>query len=89
MAASQDDAAERVQMVLARLRPADAELLQLATWEQLSHTEIAAVLDCSVNAVAIRLHRARQRLGEELAKDPDGHHRRVGTSAPHLPAGQT
>lgn len=55
--------------VLATLRAADAEILQLATWEQLSHAQIAVVLDCSVNAVAIRLHRARRAFTDALAKD--------------------
>ena len=45
---------------------------ELATWEQLTHAEIAVVvLDCSANAVGIRLHRARQRLSDVLAQDSD------------------
>ena len=60
-----------------RLGPGDAELLQLLAWEQLSHAQAAVVLGCSVNAVAIRLHRARHRLADELAKGhlPAGHSR--------------
>ena len=64
-----NDAFDRVRDALARLRPADTEILQLTTWEELSHAEIAVVLDCSINAVAIRLHRARQRLADELATE--------------------
>jgi RNA polymerase sigma factor (sigma-70 family) len=58
-----------------RLRSEDAEVLQLIAWEQLSHQQVAVVLECSINAVAIRVHRARQRLTEELAKacGPAGH----------------
>ena len=63
-----DEAAANIGEALRRLRPADAEILQLAAWEQLGHAQIAIVLECSVNAVAIRLHRARQKLAEELAK---------------------
>lgn len=53
---------------LDRLRPDDQELLRLVAWEGLSHIEIAQVLEISVNAVAIRLHRARGRLRDELLK---------------------
>ena len=58
-----------------RLRSDDAEVLQLLAWEQLSHAQAAVVLGCSVNAVAIRLHRARRRLADELVKgdEPAGH----------------
>lgn len=71
-------ASDEHQAILAavgRLRAEDAEILQLIAWEQLSHQQAAVVLECSVNAVAIRLHRARQRLTEELAKayGPTGH----------------
>ncbi len=49
---------------LAHLRPDDRELLQLVAWEDLDHTAIAVTLGISVNAVAIRLHRARRRFAE-------------------------
>jgi RNA polymerase sigma factor (sigma-70 family) len=42
------------------------EALQLAYWEGLSHREIGLVLDCSENAVGLRLSRARQKLREQL-----------------------
>ena len=47
---------------LARLPRRHQEVLRLAAWEQLSQAEIATVLQCSPNAVAIRLHRARRAL---------------------------
>jgi RNA polymerase sigma-70 factor (ECF subfamily) len=50
------------------LREEDAELIRLWAWEQLTPAEIAAVLDVTPNAVSIRLHRARERLREELRK---------------------
>lgn len=76
------EAAEQVRAALGRLREADAEILQLANWEQLSHAQIAVVLECTVNAVAIRLHRARQRLSEELGKES-------GSTGQREPAGPT
>jgi RNA polymerase sigma-70 factor (ECF subfamily) len=54
---------------LARLKEADREVLRLATWEELSHREIASIVDCSEASVAVRLHRARNRLGKEIAKE--------------------
>lgn len=62
---ARDDA---VTDALAALRPDDAELLRLWAWEQLTPTEIATVLDVTPNAVAIRLHRARGKLKDELRK---------------------
>ena len=53
---------------LTALRAEDGELLRLSAWEQLTPAEIAAVLDLTPNAVSIRLHRARQKLREELRK---------------------
>jgi RNA polymerase sigma factor (sigma-70 family) len=59
---------------LSRLRPADQEILRLAVWEELSHRDIAGVVGCSEPSVAVRLHRARTRLGREIGKEE----RRVG-----------
>lgn len=56
---------------LARLRPDDQELLRLIAWDDLSHAEAATVLGISVNAVAIRLYRARGRFTEQLVKGSD------------------
>jgi RNA polymerase sigma-70 factor (ECF subfamily) len=53
---------------LGRLRPDDAELLRLWAWEQLTPAEIATVLDITSNAASIRLHRAREKLRDELRK---------------------
>jgi len=53
---------------MAALRPQDAELLRLWAWEQLTPAEIATVLDVSPNAASIRLHRAREKLRDELRK---------------------
>ena len=51
---------------LASLSAADQELLRLVAWEELGNQQIAAVLGITSNAVAIRLHRARQRFSAAL-----------------------
>jgi RNA polymerase sigma factor (sigma-70 family) len=75
---------------LGRLRPGDAELLQLAVWEQLSHAQMSVVLECSVNAVGIRLHRARKAFAEDLAKTmpPSGHSPVTPHSSPREPSSE-
>ena len=78
---------------LARLPARHQEVLRLAAWEELSQAEMAAVLRCSTNAVAIRLHRARRalqaaferELGSEARLDsprpgPDRGHHNGGTT---------
>jgi RNA polymerase sigma-70 factor, ECF subfamily len=62
-----DAASDRVVAALDRLSAGERETLQLVLWEQLSHAEAAEVLGCSVNAVAIRVHRAKTRLRGELS----------------------
>ena len=59
---------------LSRLRDADQEILRLAVWEELAHRDIAGLVGCSEASVAVRLHRARTRLGREIGKEE----RRVG-----------
>lgn len=53
---------------LARLRPAEQELLRLWAWEDLSPSDIAVVLGTTTNAVNIRLHRARRRLADLIGE---------------------
>ena len=55
---------------LSHLRPDDQELLRLVAWDELDQRAIGQVLGISVNAVAIRLHRARKRFKDEFVKDP-------------------
>ena len=64
-----DEDRRAVMAALGRLRGADREILRLAAWEELSHREIAQVVGCSEASVAVRLHRARHRLGREIQKD--------------------
>jgi RNA polymerase sigma-70 factor (ECF subfamily) len=51
----------------------DREVLRLWAWEQLTASQIAQVLDVTPNAASIRLHRAKEKLKQELLrrKDPD------------------
>jgi RNA polymerase sigma factor (sigma-70 family) len=66
------EAAEATRAVLAaarRLSEADRDVLRLAAWEGLSQRELAVSLGCSENAAALRLHRARRRLRDELLKE--------------------
>jgi RNA polymerase sigma-70 factor (ECF subfamily) len=51
---------------LASLPSADRDLLLMRSWDQLSVAEIAVILDCTTNAVSVRLYRAKQRLRTEL-----------------------
>lgn len=53
---------EAVVRALRNLAPKHREVLELALWDELTHAQIARVLGCSENAVAIRLHRARAAL---------------------------
>lgn len=54
---------------LATLRPSEREVLVMQAWDDLSVTEIARVLECSPNAVSVRLHKARRRLAAALETD--------------------
>jgi RNA polymerase sigma-70 factor (ECF subfamily) len=68
-------ALSEVLAALQELAPVEREILRLAAWEGLSNKELAVALNCSENAAAIRLHRARKRLAEQLEKgsEPAGH----------------
>ena len=60
------EAPAEISAAFATLNAADQELLRLVAWEGLSAGELAVALDCSPNAVRIRLHRARTRFAEAL-----------------------
>ena len=55
---------------LAALPHDDREVLLLTAWEDLTPTEIAAVLGISALAARSRLHRARRRIRRALTVDP-------------------
>jgi RNA polymerase sigma-70 factor (ECF subfamily) len=69
---AEDPAYARVLAAVGELRPAHREALLLVHWEQLTYAEAAEALGCSVNAVGIRVHKARARLRELLAADTAG-----------------
>lgn len=64
---------EEVGAAVAQLSPADAEVLRLHYWEELSATEIAYVLDINAAAVRVRMHRARRRVAALLTHDRPTH----------------
>lgn len=51
---------------LQQLSDDDQEVLRLLVWEELSHVEIGTILECSTNAVGVRVHRAKKRLADAL-----------------------
>lgn len=60
------DRASALLPALQSLRETDREILMLVAWEEMSHAEIGEAMGISPNAVAIRVHRARKRLGSRL-----------------------
>ncbi|MEM7324428.1 MAG: RNA polymerase sigma factor [Actinomycetota bacterium] len=72
-AAAADDGSAAIREALGRLTFDDQEVLRLVAWEGLSHAEVGEVLECSTNAVGIRIHRARLRLEEQLMTGPLQH----------------
>jgi RNA polymerase sigma factor (sigma-70 family) len=65
---------ERLLAAIGELRPAYREALLLVHWEQLTYAEAAKTLGCSVNAVGIRVHKAKARLRRVLGPEagPEG-----------------
>jgi RNA polymerase sigma-70 factor, ECF subfamily len=57
---------------LAQLEPADREIICLVAWDGLSAAEVGEALGCTAGAARVRLHRARQRLADALAKHAAG-----------------
>ena len=53
---------------MATLGPADREALILVAWDGLDHMRAAVVVGCSPRAFSMRVHRARRRLAEALAR---------------------
>jgi len=64
--------ASAARSALARLRPADREVLLLVAWEGLDPHEAATALGLTPGTFAVRLHRARNRL-EALMTDSHPH----------------
>ncbi|HWD24214.1 MAG TPA: RNA polymerase sigma factor [Acidimicrobiales bacterium] len=66
-----DDVDERLLLALRHLKENEQEVLRLVVWEELSYAEAAEVLECTPNAFAIRLHRARASLREAASRLSD------------------
>ena len=60
------DVDERVEAALARLSPADAELLRLSYWEGFKPAELAVVFGVGASTIRSQLTRARQRFSDEF-----------------------
>ena len=65
------------------LSPDDREVLMLRAWDQMAVGDIAVLMECSPNAVSMRLHKSRNRLRDVLGantheKESSG----VGNEAP-------
>jgi RNA polymerase sigma-70 factor, ECF subfamily len=74
-------ARETLEQAFAGLSPDDRETLMLVEWDGLSNKEAAEVLGCAVPTLAVRLHRARRRLAQELQKDQAVVRREMGSEA--------
>jgi RNA polymerase sigma-70 factor (ECF subfamily) len=72
MTDQEQPALENLRSAIEHLPPRDREAIKLVLWDELSHGEAAQVLGCSVNALSVRLHRARTRLQQELGVQPIG-----------------
>ena len=62
-----DERRRLVRRAIGQLRPRDAEILLLKYQEDWSYAQLAAHLGISTSAVEARLHRARERLRQQLA----------------------
>ncbi len=60
---------EEINKVIAQLSGNDQEVVNLTFFEDMKAPEIAEILDCSVNSVYVRLHRALKKLKEFLVID--------------------
>lgn len=59
----------RLEAVISHLTPGQQTLIRLSAWDEVSYVEGAAILKCSANAYAIRLHRARDAVKVALAAE--------------------
>lgn len=67
LAAARDDSA-LLQRALAGLSPDEREILVLARFQEMPHAEIADILNISVGAVKVRVHRAMKELRHAFLK---------------------
>ncbi len=62
-----DERRRLVRTAIGQLRPRDAEILLLKYQEDWNYAQLAAHLGVSTSAVEARLHRARERLRQQLS----------------------
>jgi RNA polymerase sigma factor (sigma-70 family) len=79
----------RVIQALTKLTEPDQEALRLVGWEGLDVTGAALAMGCSRTAMAVRLHRARQRLDQALRAADGSEPRLVRSAAATAPAPST
>ena len=58
---------DRIHLAIQALPKAEREALLLVVWEGFSHLEAGRILDCSADTIALRLHKARARIRQQLA----------------------
>jgi len=63
------DELDQATRALDSLAPPDRELLRLALWDDLTHDEIAAVLNLELASVRSKLHRARNRFRKKISAE--------------------
>lgn len=66
VAVDHDQDARALWSALASLSADDRDLLIMRAWDDLAVTDMATLLDCSPNAVSVRLTKARRRLADAL-----------------------
>ncbi len=81
--AVEDPSHDQLRRAIESLRSVDRDALLLVLWDGLTHAEAAEVLECSVNAVGIRVHRAKRRVRSALVLS--GYLTPVSTSVPVTP----
>jgi RNA polymerase sigma factor (sigma-70 family) len=64
-----DDRLYVVRSEISKLSRREQETVKLVLWDELSHAEAAQVLGCSESAVAVRMHRVRNKLKDKLRHD--------------------
>jgi RNA polymerase sigma-70 factor (ECF subfamily) len=79
-----------LRQAMAKLGPADREVITLSVWEELEPREIAVLLGVSSEVVRTRLRRARARLRDLLVDPPEPPPGRChdNAAAGHLSAGE-
>jgi RNA polymerase sigma factor (sigma-70 family) len=67
---------------VARLRSEDQEIIELAVWDEVPHSQIAEMIGTSTHAITQRLHRITKQLARDLDRPASGAMRRDARPAP-------